>query len=465
MTAKWSAKRYFVLVVGIILVLSVFLSACSSEKEPEGSTGPIAVAPSDGGGKKEAAETVKPEEKHEPVTLKLVTWNNTYDDLYKKFTAKYPWITIEPIYPANGLDTSIIEKIAALQAAGTPADLTWLTDLSQYTKGGLLEDLKPYIEKDESLKSKKLPQGFFESFDNAQGQRYAIPFVDVPMWVMVNMDLLAKYGLEMPGNDWTYDKFRELAKAATDPAAGEYGLTNSGIFAQYFLSAMSVANGNSPNLWYMNEDLTQSVLDKPEAMNDVKWIQEFMTKDGSLPGNNKTKELGGSVGNFINGKTLFMIGGDFILEPLQKEAKFKFDVLPFPKGKVTQVTHHIYGPIGLLSSSKHKEEAWKWISFQFEAEAQKWKIDHGSNAFVIDDELKAYIDESPLWQGKNTEAVKMTKDMCCIGPGPTIPVFQENPFLSVADIILSGGDLNSLKPRIEAWNKKTLELRKAVSGQ
>ncbi len=451
-------KRNFVLVVGIILVLSMFLSACSSG----GNSGSATTAPT----ASTATATVKPQEKREPVTLKLVTWQkDTYDGLYKKFTAKYPWITIEPIYPANGLDTSIIEKIAALQAAGTPADLTWLTDMSHYTKGNLLEDLKPYIAKDESLKSKKLPKGFFESFDNAKGQRFAVPFVDVPMWVLVNKDLLAKHGLEMPKNDWTYDKFRELAKAATDPAAGEYGLTSNGIFARYFLSAMSVANGSSPNLWYMNEDLTQSVLDKPEAMNDVKWIQELITKDGSYPSDIKAKELGGSVSKFINGKTLFDIGGDWVLEPLSKEAKFKYDVLPFPKGKVSQVTHHIYGPIAMLAASKHKEEAWLWISFQFEAEAQKWKVDQGSNAFVIDDELKKYIDQSPLWKGKNTEAVKMTKDMCCIGPGPTIPVFQENPFTFLAETILAGGDMSTLKGKIDAWNKKTLDLRKAASGQ
>lgn len=451
--------RYLALCCCIILVMSLIATACSkgTDSPAQGSVKPA------NGTAKPAEGSAKPEqEKHEPVTLKLVTSNNTYDELYKKFHEKYPWITIEPVYPANGLDATQIEKIAALQAAGTPADLTWLTDMSQYTKGNLLEDLKPYFAKDESLKSKKLPQGFFESFDDAQGRRYAVPFVDVPMWVMVNTDLLKKHGLEMPKNDWTYDQFREIAKAATDPAAGEYGLTSGYAFPTYFLTAIPVANGHAPNLFYLNKDLTQSVMNTPEVLGDIKWFQELVTKDGSMASAKKDKELGGSVSNFINGKTLFEIGGDWILEPLMKEAKFNFDVLPFPKGKVSQDTVHIYGPIAMLAGSKHKEEAWKWISFQFETEAQKWKIDHGSNASVISDELKNYIDQSPLWKGKNTEAVKMTKDMCCILPGGTIPALQENPYTQTYDLVLNEKDVNSLIPLVEAWNKKTLELRKAL---
>ena len=58
-------------------------------------------------------------------------------------------------------------------------------------------------------------------------KKLAVPFVDVPMWILVNKDLLAKHGVEMPSNDWTYDDFRDVAKKITDPEAGSMVLRHN----------------------------------------------------------------------------------------------------------------------------------------------------------------------------------------------------------------------------------------------
>ena len=51
------------------------------------------------------------------------------------FPEKYPWITIEEV-PVNG--QPVMQIIAALEAAGTPADVTEIdTDLISFDQGGL----------------------------------------------------------------------------------------------------------------------------------------------------------------------------------------------------------------------------------------------------------------------------------------------------------------------------------------
>ncbi|MGO4546058.1 ABC transporter substrate-binding protein [Paenibacillus sp. 2TAB23] len=440
-------KRTFTFVLSILLMVMLVLTSCTMKNVENGNK----------------AKKAEQDQTKAPVTLKLLTWaDDTYQELYDKFNAKYPWITIEPIQIDGGDDT-IMDRIIALQAAGTPADLTWVVgDLLRYEESGLLENLKPYMDKDRSFQNKVLPDGYFDTMV-FNGRRLAVPFVDVPMWIIVNKDLLARHGIDMPPNDWTFDDFRDIARRVTDPSAGEYGLTTNSDFVMRLLPMKSAADGHAPNLAYLNERLTQSLLHTPNILDDVRWLQEFVTKDGSMLSWEAAAANGEVVRQFANGKTAFEIGGDWLLPRLQKEATFEWDILPFPRGKVNQYSFHINGPLALLSGSQHKEEAYKWISFQFEMEAQKWKIEKGANASVIDPELTAYIDQVPLWQGKNIEAVKMTKDNGLVLPGATIPGFSEYNWINVVnDIVFQGHDVNRIIPETEAWNKKTLELRERL---
>ncbi|WP_042163048.1 ABC transporter substrate-binding protein [Paenibacillus gorillae] len=447
-------KKSFAWMLTLVFVLTLVLSACSG-----GNSGTNTPA---NGGNATNAPTAEPEatkapENREPVTLKLISWSDSYQELYDMFNKKYPWITIEQV-PVNS--QPIMEIIASLEAAGTPADLTWIdSDLITYDQSGLLEDLTPYIKDDVTFNEVQLPEGFFDTM-TWNNKKLAVPFVDVPMWILVNKDLLAKHGVEFPANDWTYDDFREIAKKITDPEAGEYGLTTQPEFQMRVLSTKAIADGHAANIHYLNEDMTQSLLNTPEVMNDVRWLSEFVWKDGSMQSFAKATETGDVTREFINGKTGFAIGGDWVLPNLKKDAKFEWDVLPFPKGKVSQPGYTIYGPLSLLSGSKHKEEAFLWIAFQFSKEAQKWKIDQGANASVIDPELTAYYDETPMWAGKNKEAVKIAKENAKIQPGVTVPAWGEYNWNDLLNkIVFEGADINQLIPETEKWNKRTLEVR------
>ncbi|QGG55672.1 ABC transporter substrate-binding protein [Paenibacillus sp. B01] len=446
--------------LGTALALSVILAGCSGgngANAPAASDSPApsaaAAEPSPGGGGGAGEE-------HEPVTLRFISWKDSYNELYELFHQKYPWITIEQI-PVNS--QPILEIIAAQEAAGTPADVTEIdTDLITFEQNGLIEDLGPYIDKSDIFKNATFPEGFFDTM-TFKNKKLAVPMVDVPMWVLVNKDLLAKHGVDMPGNDWTYDDFREIAKTITDPDAGEYGVTTQPEIQMRLLSTKAIADGHAANLHYMNEDLTQSLLSTPDVMNDAKWLREFVTKDGSMQSEADANATGNVTKEFINGKTGFAIGGDWVLPTLKEKASFEWDVLPFPKGKVSQPGYSIYGPLALLSGSKHKEEAFLWLSFQFTPEAQKWKIDQGANASVVDAELTAYYDQAPIWEGKNIEAVKMARENAKVQPGLTVPGWNEYNYNNIMnDIIFGDRDINDLIPETEAWNKKTAELRASL---
>jgi len=460
-------KKGFTLLMACMLIAVLVLSACGKsedgakdgdKKEPTQEQGKESQTPDE-----PKPNDTKPEE-HEPVTLKLLLWFvGDYQKLIDKFHEKYPWITIEPL-PVGG-DDKMIEKQAALQAAGDSADLTWIQDLGNWTKDGLLEDLAPFIAADQTIQNADVAPGFTDAFKTGDNI-YATPFSKISEWILVNKDLLQKKGLEMPSNDWTYDEFLDLAKKATDPAAGEYGIANDALFMGQFKWSVPVANGNADNLVYMNADLTQSLANNPAVIDDLRWLQDLTFKHHVIP----TPEEAGKNGwngdaAFMAGKALFALGADWSLPGIRDNAKFNWDVLPMPKGKARQITTQIQGPTGILAASKHKEDAFKWISFQYELETQKLMLDNGSNTFVNYPELDKYIEEVPYWKGKNVEAVKISNKLCCALPNASIPVWIQ--YLGEVDnvvgsIIYNGGDLSSVIPAVDKWNKDTVKAREEL---
>lgn len=460
-------KKVFSLLMACMLIAVLVLSACSKQETndgaKEGDKGTVEQGKENQQPEEQKPEGTKPEEQ-KPVTLRLLTWFvGQYQQEFDLFHKKYPWITIEPL--VVGGDGDMMAKQAALQAAGDSADLTWIQDLSSWIKDGLLEDLTPYVAADQTIKNADVAEGFIDAFKTGD-KMYAMPFSKIAEWILVNKDMMQKKGLEMPSNDWTYDQFLDLAKKGTDAAAGEYGIANDALFLQQFKWSVPVANGNADNLVYMNGDLTQSVANNPAVINDLRWVQELTTKWHVMPTPEEAQKVGWDGNNaFLTGKALFALGADWTLPGLVKEAKFNWDILPMPKGKAKQVTTQILGPIGVLAASKNKEAAFKWISFQFELEAQKWMLENGSNTYVNHPDLDKYIEEVPLWKGKNVEAVKIANKMCCNLPGANVPLWSkyggevDNAF---GAMLQTGGDLSSVIPAVDNWNKETLAARKEL---
>jgi ABC-type glycerol-3-phosphate transport system substrate-binding protein len=167
---------------------------------------------------------------------------------------------------------------------------------------------------------------------------------------------------------------------------------------------------------------------------------------------------------FMQGNSLFTLGADWNLEGL-KNANFEWDVLPMPVGKAQQATVHQAGAIGIPKASKYKEEAFLYISFLFDLEAQKTMIENGSGAWVKDKSLYDYYAEVPMWQGKNVDAIRMNSEMCCFSRDPSVAdlvTLVDTVNGPVASMITKGGDFSTRIPAVEAYNLKAAETRKAL---
>lgn len=457
-------NRKMVAMMCALLVFTLLLAACSKE-EPKnndpapGVNEPGTETPDNSGNGEEPAGNGEPEENQDPITLTVMNWGagsaDFFAPLYAEFTKKYPWITINAIGSGGG-DTEGLSTLAAMQSSGNPPDLVWPQSIAKWTEGGNLVDLKPYIENDQVLPTLGMKEGFLQSWE-LDGQIFAVPWTDDPWPLVINKNLLEKYGLEMPANDWTYEDFRALAKAATDPVAGEYGLSYSGTFKISLPYLLSVANGNASKLVFMNETNTQSLANTPGVLADLQWLNDMFTADKVMMDAETFGATGyGEGGDFLAGKALFSIAQPLLM--LDDMVDFEWDILPLPRGTSSQPTLSNTSPLAMLSASQNKDAAWKFIRFQYEYEASKWRIETlGFPAMMASAELDQLL--ASKYEGQNIDALKGSA--CCTGDSPVIFDYSglHDGILvpAMVNYFNNGVDIAPMVPLIEDYNRRAAE--------
>ncbi len=442
------------------------MSACSEDGAKPGTEEPPAEPPAktETETKTETPPAGDPEpapEDREPVELTIHGWffSPALKATIAAFMEEHPWITIKE-------NTSINQAVINNIIAGEESDLVILDrGLTEWVSNGndLLEDLTPYIAADERMQNAKMVEGLLESFATG-GKTYAVPWTDIPMWIAVNKDLLSKYGMEMPSKDWTYDDLLEMAKKATNKDANDWGMFG---LAGDMNNIRAIANGSAGSARLLNEDRTASVAHTPEVLADLQWSQDLIRKWNVQPNPEQIKELGFNADpavNFVNGNILFITGVDWILPTLQ-QAPFQWDVLPFPRGTERQITLHQVGPMSMVKASKHKEEAFMFLSYLFSEKAQMLSIDNGSGSWIISPEIDAHYAKTSVWSGKDVEAVKMAAQSCCYWNDMNVMDlgdYVNNVTARVNRIMTEGGDFSEIIPFVEEYNRKAVETRKAL---
>lgn len=454
MLCKRRSLKAMLLVTAIMVV-----SACSSANEQ-----PNNPAPSEPNNTSQqennpanSEANVEPDySDREPVTLQIMNWGGDtahFDDLYALFTEKYPWITVKS-FGSGGGDTEALSRIAASLATGDIPDIVWPQSLAVWNEGNNLEDLKPWFENDPVVGSLDILDGFFESWEQ-NGKIYAFPWTNDAWPLVVNKDLLHKHGMEMPSNDWTWDDFRDMAIQATDPAAGEYGISNWGVMKANIPQLLAISNGHAGKLGYMNKSNTQSTYHTPGVQADVKWIVDLYTGNKTMMDVATLNETGyGDGGDFLAGKALFTMAQP--LNKLDEMVDFEWDILPTPLGTDTRAFVRNTSPIAMLSASKHKEEAWLFLRFQFEYEAEKWRAEQGGGLLTQNKEAVAIA--SQAFEGRNYEAITIGATSCCSSDMPiTYDIHSIGSDHVTIVAIQDGYDPSEHIPVIEDYNRRAAE--------
>lgn len=167
----------------------------------------------------------------EPVTLRFSWWGA--DDRHKRtqqviemFQAKHPNITIRGEFKEwNGY----WDSLATTMAANDAPDVMQMDELyiASYAERGALLDLneaKKHLDTS-NFDQKALATGVID------GKQYGVP-VGLGMYsIMVNTDLLAKYGIPVPDDTkWTWDDLKKIGDQVSKASGGSvWGVQSPGI--------------------------------------------------------------------------------------------------------------------------------------------------------------------------------------------------------------------------------------------
>ncbi|KRF41881.1 ABC transporter substrate-binding protein [Paenibacillus sp. Soil787] len=368
---KKTAKT-FSTALSSLLVFSLVLSACSSAKTEEKKTDATTTTPA---GTTQAP--AKADAKHDPIKLKFTYWGSpdekkAIEGATKKFTEKYPWITVEDVQIPNA---DYNTKLTAMAAGNDIPDTGYMTgDLGDtWAKEGKFVNLFDMLAKDPEVKKENYLDyvWYKQSPDNAWG----ISTAGETFGLFYRKDLLEKAGVAaLPTTADTalnWDQFVETAKKLTidknGKNASEAGFDPKSI-KQY---GVTFETWNEPlnNFIYSNggdwasKDGKNFTLNSPESTEAIQKLADLINVYHVAPSPLAAKSLPAMNVALQSGIAAMAIGGQWMNLDLGN-AKVKYDIGVLPKLKKS-VTVALSGATVLFKNSKHPEEAWmlfKWMS-------------------------------------------------------------------------------------------------------
>lgn len=273
-------------------------------------------------------------------------------DATKVFQKLYPDVKVHEIWlPADSVD----QKLDAALAAGNAADVIMMSPDWKGLRSKWLEDLTPYLEKD-NIDPEDFTPGADDGYITPDGIREGMPTTQSSFLMAYNKNIFDQAGVPYPTEDWTWDDFADIAQKVSSGSGADrtYGMVSHWVqnrFATYLY-------GGGP----YNSDWTKQTVDDPKTIKALELI-EHLVKTQVLPDDAASKSIPTDA-MFVSQKAAMYPLGLFEAGELAKKIGNNFEwgvVLPpkDPNGKNVNIKFQT--GFAMNKDSKNKEAAWAYI--------------------------------------------------------------------------------------------------------
>ncbi|MCM3443660.1 ABC transporter substrate-binding protein [Metabacillus halosaccharovorans] len=282
------------------------------------------------------------------------------EEIRAEFEKVHPEINVKLVLLPDGEDYA--QKQTVMMSAGTPYDVIQFAEESlAYASRGVLEDLTPYIEKDQVDLSKYYDVAI-DAYTH-DDKVYGLPLRVGSMVMFYNKSLFDKHGLEYPNENWTWEDVTKAAEKITDTENGVFGVNKLGGWWAGLAQGLHSFGGS-----VLSEDKTEFNLDSPESVEALETMQTLTWDKNVAPSSTQIPE---GVNLWTSGKLGMMVDGLWWIAGSQNDVKdFEWDITTAPAG-IQDASPTFSNAYHMAKASKNKEAAWEVIKFWTGEEAQK----------------------------------------------------------------------------------------------
>jgi multiple sugar transport system substrate-binding protein len=265
------------------------------------------------------------------------------------------------------------DNLTTAVASGTAADAILMVTMyvQQYGLVGAIQSLGPYAAEDPSANLDDQWEGVQRANTINDDGPYQLMYDLSTRAVFFNRDLFREAGVpdptEMLPDYWTFDQFRDAAIALT--GNGRWGIGNGPTFDSAILHPLMQSNGGG----IVNEDNTESLLDRPESIEMMElWAELYQTHDVA-----PSAQQASDIPLFESGQVAMQITNpERVLRYRERITGFEWDVAPLPVSTKTKEKRNSLdgGGLSMGATATNPEATWKFINYYMSAENLKIMI-------------------------------------------------------------------------------------------
>lgn len=315
-------------------------------------------------------------------TITFMGWGSdteiaVFNDMIAQYEDKYPNVKVDYItVPAADFQT----KLQTMIASNKTPDVFYLApeNVMPFASSGIVADLSDYVDNNDlfdpaNVWQKAIDMYRYDGTTPGKGAVYGLPKDIGPFALAYNKDLFDAAGVTAPDPEspWTWDEFVAAAKKLTN-GTGDDKVYGS---APYSLESAVWSNGAD----WLNADHTKVTVTDPKFTEALQWVADLSLKEGVVPTSEEESSLP-SFQRFMDGKVAMMGVGPWNQGGFWADAKFNWDLMPWPVSPATGERAVWYGGIGfgVANSSKDKEDASNLAAFlAFNEDAQRTNMEQG----------------------------------------------------------------------------------------